>query len=65
MARWGDKVNTGVNATIVKAPEITSNLELFLEKVCKLLVNVLHDSVGAVLLVDLITEACCTHNSQT
>lgn len=41
--------------------EVSLDLELLLKEIGKLLINVLKDSIAAVLLVDLIPITSCAH----
>ncbi len=53
-----------MNTRVMKAPEISFDLELLFEEVGKLLVNVLNDGVAAVLLVNLIPITSSAHDCQ-
>lgn len=59
-----DEVEAGVDTGVMVCGEATSDLELLLKVVIKLLVYVVHNGSEAVSLVDLVPIAHTVHNGQ-
>lgn len=64
MACWTDEVETYMNPAVVVGVERPFDLQLFLQVSLELCVDVVHHSLEAVLLVDLVSVTNSIHDRQ-